>query len=225
MHLRFSAQPGRWERQLQRRHDNPLFGEPPPRVSRGELDRARSRDRQESGRFRNEVETLFGEAAQLQPNTDSGLILRLKERLDQAWERAAGLAGGEPQVRAGLARLTGVIMQAVRRGAGTDPRARAELDAEDQARALHYRLLEQPLVADLLAPEEPIPPAELAATLLSAAPAELAAALELFDPEQRAELAVAAAALLEHRRPEEPLLTRARTNLTRLRQYVTAPED
>jgi hypothetical protein len=44
-------------------------------------------------------------------------------------------------------------------------------------------------VADLLHPQTPISPEELLPSLLTATPAELAAALELFDPDQVLELA------------------------------------
>ena len=50
MHLRFSPRPGRWERHLQRRHLNPMFGG--AAATRGELDRARARDRQEEADLR-----------------------------------------------------------------------------------------------------------------------------------------------------------------------------
>ena len=62
--------------------------------------------------------------------------------------------------------------------------AQAELDDEEQARAIHFRLLEQPLVADLLHPQSLIGPDDLLPTLLTAAPSELTAALEVFDAHQ-----------------------------------------
>jgi hypothetical protein len=217
MTLRFHTHPGRWERQLQRRHHNPLFGVPPPTVSRGELERARSRDQQESKQFRKEMETLFEEAIRLEPNEESGVILRLKERLDQAYERAAGLAGGEPALRDAIRRLTSVIMQAVRRGAGRDPQALQELAEEEEARALHFELLERPLVADLLAPDSPVSADELLPTLLDAEPDALDAALKLFDPEQLDQLAQDGAALLGSGIGDPAVLARARHGLERLR--------
>jgi hypothetical protein len=90
-------------------------------------------------------------------------------------------------------------MLAVRRGAGADPRALEELDDEEQARALHYTLLEQPLVADLLSPDTPIPPTELLATLLTAEPRELETALGLFEPALLTELVEQGEALLASR--------------------------
>ena len=50
-------------------------------------------------------------------------------------------------------------------------------------------LAEHPLVADLLAPDSPITAPELLPTLLCAESEALAAALQLFDPEQTRSLA------------------------------------
>ena len=53
---------------------------------------------------------------------------------------------------------------------------------------MHFRLLEHPLVADLLAPDSPIGPDELAPTLLSESKPAVRAAIELFDEAQLGEL-------------------------------------
>jgi len=188
MALRFSTQPGRRERHLRRRHQNPLFGSPAPEVSRTELDRARYNDRQESEKFEGEFADLVKQAAGLQPNEDSAVILGLKERLDQAYEQASGLGGDHTPQKTAIRHLVALIMAAVRRGAGNDAKALAELEQEEAARTLHYQLLEQPLVADLLVKDSPIETDQLCPALLSGNAAELEAALQLFDPEQLAAL-------------------------------------
>ncbi len=188
MTLRFSAQPGRHERHLQRRHQNPLFGNPAPEVTRGELDRSRPVDRQEAEEFDEHFVKLVEQAAGLQPNEDSDVLLKLKEGLDQAYEQASGLAGDRTAIKQGIVKLVGVIMQAVRKGAGSDPTALDELRQEDMAREMHFGLLAYPLVADLLAPESTIAPDELAPALLSADADEMRAVMRLFDPPQQQQL-------------------------------------
>jgi hypothetical protein len=93
-------------------------------------------------------------------------------------------------------------MRSVRHAAGTDPLAQAELDREEQARALHFEQLSHPLVADLLAPDSLIEPDELAATLLCEPEAGRTAAVALFDAGQLAQLCVDARLLLETRDPD-----------------------
>ena len=75
-------------------------------------------------------------------------------------------------------------MSTIRVTAAGDPMAERHLVEEDEARRLHLRLLEHPLVADLLDPDSLIGPDELAATLLSESEEQVQAALTLFDVDQ-----------------------------------------
>ena len=197
MTLRFSDRPGRRERHLQRRHGNPLFADPPPPTSLAELERARREDQEEAQKFQEEFVTLIQEATGLKPNEESEVILKLKERVDRAYEQASGLGGDQSRIKAVIPRLIAPIMVAVRRGAGDDPEALQELDQEESARAMHYHLLEQPLVADLLAPDSPVTAEELLPTLLCSDVGALEAALQLFDPPQLGALVEDGRALLE----------------------------
>ena len=108
----------------------------------------------------------------------------MKEDLDKAYEQAAGLADDQSETKEAIKKLSALIMNAVRTGAGTDQTALQELDQEEQARSSHFELLEHPLVADLLSPDSPVAEADLMPALLSAPEEELAAALALFDNDQ-----------------------------------------
>ncbi len=191
-----SDKPGRHERHLLRRGLNPLFGSPTRELDSGELAEAQRLDRDEAQRFITELQELVRRAVELEPNESSDVILKLKEDLDKAYEQASGLGGDQSGNREAIRQLLIVIMNAVRQGAGHDARAQAELDDEDEARATHFRLLEIPLIADLLAPSSPIGEDELPATLLSESPDAVAAALLLFDQEQIDALLEAATGLL-----------------------------
>jgi hypothetical protein len=115
-----------------------------------------------------------------------------------------------------LRKLIDLIMKAVRRSAGSDPLARQELADEEQAREIHFRILEQHLVADLLHPESPIAPEELAPSLLSATAEEVEAALELFDLPQVEEIAQQSARLIARLEVEGLTLTLPRQRLAQL---------
>lgn len=193
----FQDAPGRHERALQRRHHNPLFGTPPPEVSREQLRGARQKDQDEAIAFQRRFRELVGQAASLGPNEPSDRILALKEALEQGFEEAAGLGGDHSAEQRALRTLIEVIMRAIWRGAGEDPLAHHELEGEETARTLHFQLLQEPLVADLLHPGSPIATDELVPTLLSASSEALAAALQLFDPEPIALLAGDGRRLLE----------------------------
>ncbi len=216
MDLPFTHRPGRRERHLRRRHENPLFAWPPQEVEPETLLSAQRADHDEMESFRADFRDLIQRAVNLPADADSDTVLGLKQDVERRYEQSFGLPEDHARERAALRKLIDLIMKAVRRAAGTDPLARQELADEEQAREIHFRLLEQPLVADLLHPESPIAPEELAPTLLSASAEELEAALELFDLSQVEELAQESARLIERLEAEGLTLTLPPQRLTQL---------
>jgi hypothetical protein len=195
MELPFTHKPGRRERQLRRRHDNPLFGWPPEQVAPEQLLAAQKADHEEMEAFRVSFAALVRRTAELPPDAGSELVLGVKQELEQHYEQCCGLPEDHERERAAIRRLIDVIMRTVQRYVGADPLAQQELDDERMAREIHFRLLEQPLVIDLLHRESTIQPSELTPTLLSATPAEIDAACEIFDAAQLAVIVDEAAAL------------------------------
>jgi hypothetical protein len=195
--LRFSTFPGKRERHLLRKQHNPLFPEPQRTITPTQLEQAQRLDHEELVEFISGFRALVHEATQLPENAGSERILSIKERLDQTYEQAARMADDQHEIQQGVEKLVAVVMQAVRKGAGSDPLALQELADEEAARATHYALLDYPLVADLLDPESVISEQELLPSLLSASPEALRAARSLFDPAQLAALAEAGKSLLD----------------------------
>lgn len=219
--LIISDLPGRRERHLLRQQDNPLFPEAQRRLNGDRLLEAQRLDHEELEAFITEFHQLVHQAINLKPSEDSEVILQLKEQLDKAYEQACGLADEQDQTRQALHKLIELIMAAVRKGAGNDTLALSELEQETIARATHFELLQHPLVADLLDPESPIRPEELAPTLLSASTDELAAVLSIFDDAQTALLYNDAVKLLEQT-PDAPASTQQR--LQQIRQRLDSAE-
>jgi len=196
MELPFTHKPGRRERHLRRRHENPLFAWPPVEVVPEDLLAAQKADHESMEAFRETFRELMHKAADLPPNAGSEVVLHLKEELERHYEESFGLPEDHRAEQAAIRKLIDLIMSAVRRSVDADPLALRELADEKEARTAHFRLLEQPLVADILHPETPIGPDELAPSLLCASPAEVEAVLEVFDVDQLALLAAEASALL-----------------------------
>lgn len=182
MKITFSANPGARERQLQRRHDNPLFAER-GNVTSDELTRARDADLQERDEFYKAFQKILQEIAEFSGQVDSEKILEAKQKIDQMHEQACGLVGENQQVIDGLIRLQTMIMRAIAQGAQGDDKAVKELEEEAVARQLHQQLLQHKLVCDLLRPDTPIEQSELAATILTADSDSIRAALVMFQPE------------------------------------------
>ncbi|WP_462320671.1 hypothetical protein [Halochromatium sp.] len=186
--LPFTHKPGRRERQLRRRHGNPLFAWPPQEVLPEELLAAQKADHEDMLAFREHFRALIQRAVDLPADAGSDTVLSLKEALEAHYEQSCALPEDHREERAALKRLIDLVMKTLWRHAGSDPIAQQELSDEETARAIHFRLLEQPLVADLLHPDSCIDPQELAATLLSATTDEIEAVCELFDGAELAQL-------------------------------------
>ncbi|MGD8911475.1 MAG: hypothetical protein PVJ68_01865 [Candidatus Thiodiazotropha sp.] len=184
MSLLFSERPGRHERHLLRKYENPLFPEAARRLTQEQLTEAQRLDHEELVAYIGDLRNMVGEAVALGPYEQSDVILELKERLDQAYETACRLADDQTPNKEAIKKLVEVIMQSVWKGAGNDTLAHQELEQEEIARQAHFELLESPLVADLLDPESPIAQDELLPSLLSAEQADFEAAITLFDSAQ-----------------------------------------
>jgi hypothetical protein len=155
-------------------------------VAPEDLLEAQRLDHEELEAFRQSFRELVQRAVDLPPDAGSDPVLELKADLERHYEQACGLPEDQSEPKQALAKLIGVIMRTLQRHTGDDPTAQQELADEADARQIHFRLLEQPLVADLLHPESPIRPQDLTPALLTASDAEFDAACELFDGPQLA---------------------------------------
>jgi hypothetical protein len=184
MSLNFSTHPGPRERHLQRKHQNPLFGEEGLSISQEQLIHARQDDETELNHFLRYFRDLVQEAVDLKPETESEVVLDIKERLDKCFAHCCALPGEQSEIKSAVSTLIEVIMKAVRQGAANDPVALTKLDEEDIARRMHFELQEFPFIADLLLPDCPIAEDELVPSLLSEPEETIAAALQIFEQEQ-----------------------------------------
>jgi hypothetical protein len=184
MSLHFSPEPGPRERQLRRKYRNPLFAPSGDYITQQDVNAARQEDLTALQEFLRDFHTLIQEAVDLKPNTDSEIILDLKERLDQCYTRCCAMPGVNEEIKIAINKLLQVIMQAVRQGAANDPMALDKLDDEETARRIHQAFHVHPLVVDLLLPDSPIEESELLPTLLSESAEAVQATLPLFDVEQ-----------------------------------------
>jgi len=184
MNLIFSQLPGRKERHLKRKFNNPLFPESERTISPQELLEAQRLDHEELIEFITGFRTLVQRTINLKPNEESEVIFEIKQHLDMAYEQVSGLADDQSETKDAITKLTQVIMNTIRSNAIGDALAMDELKQEQEARRTHYSLLQYPIVADLLHPESPILENDLAPSLLSEGSEGLQAAMELFDSAQ-----------------------------------------
>ena len=210
--LRFSAKPGMWERQLQRKHENPRLFPAGPAIAQATVDAARQRDARERQAFHANFKQLCAEMAVLQGAIESEKILQLKERIDklylecmaQATARDGGSTGNAGAISSvdmaaeknALRKLHDVVVATLVQAAANDPLARDEIAQEQAAHQLHQELLEYPLVGQLLRADSPVAAGELVATLLSETGTSFPGVLSLFDARQLQELCQGAHSLL-----------------------------
>ena len=182
MALLFSKHPGCQESHLKRLYHNHLLKSETP-VTQEMVNEAHQQDLSELEAFKNEFIQVMNRAVELKPNTDSEVILKLKEDLDRLYEQCCGLTGNISDYKQGIEKLTRVVMQAVWAGAGDDTTAQSELAQEEAARAQHYELLQISLVSHLLRPDSPVTEEQLVPVLLGEDVDDVRQILTLFDDE------------------------------------------
>jgi hypothetical protein len=221
MRIPFSELPGRHERHFRRKLDNDLFGAPIRDPQDDDLLEAQRRDHEELLAFIGELRETVQQAVELKPNEESQVILDLKERLDRLYESSAGLCDDHSGNQTAIRQLIAVIMKTVW-AAANDIQAEQELEQETAARAAHFELLREPLVADLLHPHSAIGEGELVPTLLSESESAVAAVLALFDADQLALLVSEARQLLKRKDADGSLFPAARQRLLQMETALAA---
>lgn len=193
--LIFIDQPGMHERHLRRKVNNVLFTA--TAMDQQDILAARELDERELEAFMQDFHALARDASALDASADSEVLLALKTRLDQCYERCCGQMGRHDEIRQGLNTLIDAIMAAVVRASASDPHALAKLEDEITARKLHFEMLGYPLIVDMLRADSPLNADELVPSLLSAEQDAALAAASLFNTEQRELVCQQGQALLE----------------------------
>jgi len=186
INIKFSAEPGAYERHVQRKYQNPLFQAADQHFFANEVAQAREKDQQDLRVFLDTFQDTVQETASLDDSVESDVLLNLKERLERLYVTSTSLAGDLSQHQQALIKLIDICMTSIRRGAEGDPGALKKLDEEMQARSVYFQLLESPLVADLMRGDEIVSAEDLIPTLLSQSEADLANSLALFEQEHLA---------------------------------------
>lgn len=181
--IKFSAQPGAYERHAQRKVNNPLLYALVQPLSEKAIEQAREKDQQDLRVFLDTFQDTVQEAAALAGSVEADVLLDLKQQLERLYVTSASLAGDMQQHQEALLKLIDICMAGIRRGAEADPGALKKLDDETQARRVFFKLLESALAADLIRGDETVSADELVPTLLSQTGPDLINSLELFEPE------------------------------------------
>jgi len=214
--LVFNDQPGMHERHLRRKVNNLLFAD--SAMTQEDILAARELDERELEAFMQDFHALARDASALDATADSEVLLALKTRLDQCYERCCGQMGKHDEIMQGLNNLIDAIMAAVIRASASDQKALARLEDEISARKQHFAMLQYPLIVDMLRPDSPLNAEDLIPSLLSAGEEEALAAAALFTAEQRNLMVQQGQALLERAAEAGAEVTSARQILDLIRQ-------
>jgi hypothetical protein len=196
MHLIFSTQPGPRERQLQRRHNNPLFAASTP-VTQAQIAQAQQQDKQAAQDFMVQFRELVQRVVALDKNIESDAILLIKAQLEQQFAVCVGMHGDSTALQAAIRKLLSTIGSTLRNASQSDPHALEKLKSDEEHTALHLQLCQHAVVSDILNPDEVIAASELVPSLLSESEEALQAALALFPPERVQALVEEGKALLQ----------------------------
>jgi len=187
-HTKFSAQPGAYERHLQRKYNNPLFSTADQHLLTQEVEQAREKDQQDLAAFFEAFQDTVQDAVELSDSVESEILLDLKEKLERLYVQSPTLAGNLAQHQEALQKLINVCMTGIRKGAEQDPAALKKINDEIIAREVFFELIENKMVADLLRGDEIIHESEMIPSILSESLESLTKVLELFDPKQQQHL-------------------------------------
>ena len=216
-----SENPGAYERHLIRRSNNVLFGARQTEVGSDSLQLNQKKDHDILQQFMADFRDVMTSAIALKPNEDSEVILEVKDKLDKLYAMSVSVADDQTRVQESIKKLLAVVMNSVRKGAGTDAHALQELEQEDSAREANFAFLQSKLVADILDPDSPIENDDLLPTLLSAEKDDLALATQLFDQEQMSFILSEGEALLNKLEKEGHDLKQAAENFVFMEGYLT----
>ena len=184
MSFSFSALPGAYERHFMRAQKHPqLF--PQFDCTSQQLLLDQQQDQQEAESFQQDLIQLIQKVVDLENQTDSQILLDIKAELEQAYTLACSLSRDQTQNKQAIARLIDVIIQTIEQYRDpNDQLALKELEMEKQAREIHFNMIENPTIADLLREEPPFEQESLLAVLLSEEEASFMQCLSLFDDDQ-----------------------------------------
>jgi len=199
--IKFSPHPGAYEQHLQRMYKNELFPTAQQNFLQAEIDQARQRDQQDLQAFIEAFQDTVQQAAGLNAQVDSEIVLDLKEQLERLYVTSCSLAGDLGEYQDALLKLIRVCMQTIRLGAADDPIALRKLDEEEQARTVYFAMLETPLVAELMRGDEIIQVDDLLPSVFSLSLDQLRTVLELFEPEYLQALLAQAGEFIETLEP------------------------
>lgn len=209
MKLSFSAQPGCWERHLQRQYENPLFQHMEREITQDLVAAAQQRDEEERQRFQQGFHSLLSEVSTLASQVEAEIMFKFQDRIDALYEQCSGLGGDFAAEKQGLRNLNEIIMQAIKVSSQDKPEALAPLLEKDASRQRHFHLLNYPVIAHLLHPETPILVSDIVPTLLSEESEAVKMAMSLFSEEQQQVLIEEAQRLLQELKQQGYLLPHA----------------
>ena len=180
----YKSDAGKFERHLLRKQGNLLFPVQEQHVLPAAIEQARHQDQIALQNFIEDFQALVKKAVDLEPNAPSEKVLELKEELDRCFQVSYTLPGDVDEIRKAIQTLVKSIMQAVWKGIGNDEYARQKLQDEEIARDMHFKLQQNPLIADLTDPDSQVQESELIPSLLSETTESLQQVMQIFDAQQ-----------------------------------------
>ena len=218
--IKFSAQPGAYERHLQRKYQNPLFPESERALLEYEVEQAREKDQQDLRAFFEAFEETVQATAGLSQSVETDELHELKQDLEQLYIQSASLAGDLSQYQQALSKLIQVCMNGLLKAAADDPTALSRLEQETMARDAFFDLIAIKMVADILRGDGIINEDELIPSLLSETEENLPLVMDLFEPDQQRHLFELATEFMQTPGKDEPQFETGKTRLAQMKQIL-----
>ena len=184
--LRWSANPGCFERHLQRKHNNPLFPGSARFVTQDEITQARDRDQADALGLLEDAKGIQVEIMK-QANPSLAEVDRIRQRIDDLLERAVQVGGDISNELVKILNDTRVsVMVAWRAGIGGNDKTLEALEHAEALQRSRGLVVNNPFVAQMLRKDTPIKPEDVVPALLCESPETIRIAMQVIDGDIRA---------------------------------------
>lgn len=183
--LPWSANPGCFERHLQRKHNNPLFPGPERLVTEEQITLARDRDRADALQLVEDVKVVQLAIAELE-HPSLGDVDRIRQRIDDLLHSAAQVGGDmSNRIVKMLDDTRESVMNAWCAGVGGNDKALEALEHAEAHQRLRTLVVNNPFVAQMLRKDTPIKPEDVVPALLCESPETIRIAMQVIDGDTR----------------------------------------
>jgi len=195
--LEWSDNPGAHEAHLMRRYNNPYFPEERRIVSKWDIEEAKRRDKDDYILCQQQFAELGKVIESLSSGVTSGVLLGLRERLDDFILSSMGVGGPAKEIAVRADQLRDAVIEDLRAAFSDDEETLQKIEKADVFHRENTRRFYLPVLAQVLRKNSPVLKEETIPTILSADPLTISAFMAPLPDDTRALVRLEALKLMQ----------------------------